>query len=118
MSIKKWKNALPIFFLFLTIMILLYVSLFSVKEGLTDINFAKDFCVTHQSSGKNLNESCQTLTKSNCTSTSCCVWASDKKCYAGDSGGLLFPNETSKKEDFYYYYQDTCYGKSCPSKTG
>ncbi len=75
----------------------------------------KAFCDTH--SGYDLEKSCQKLTKYNCGLTSCCVWAGDKKCKAGNVSGPLFNSDSNGKTIpiDYYYFQNKCYGEKCPN---
>ena len=59
---------------------------------------AHNFCLANQGSGSILNDSCNKLTKLNCQSTECCMWADSisntGKCVAGDkTNGPLFPNQ-------------------------
>ncbi len=82
----------------------------------TSINMSSvdDFCKSNSAS---LNESCAKLTKKNCNATSCCVVLNGKKCVAGNQDGPTFKTESG--EDItvdYYYYQNKCYGNSCPTK--
>jgi len=82
----------------------------------TSINMSSvdDFCKSNSAS---LNESCAKLTKKNCNATSCCVVLNGEKCVAGNQDGPTFKTESG--EDItvdYYYYQNKCYGNSCPTK--
>ena len=83
-----------------------------------NINMKKgdSFC-KHNMGSSSLNESCGNLTQRNCNSTSCCVWLSDEKCAAGGKGGPTFnTDDNGKTKDIdYYYYQNKCYGKKCPT---
>jgi hypothetical protein len=82
----------------------------------TSINMSSvdDFC---KSNSDSLNESCAKLTKKNCNATSCCVVLNGKKCVAGNQDGPTFKTESSQDITVdYYYYQNKCYGNSCPSK--
>ena len=97
-----------------------------------NINMKKgdSFC-KHNMGSSSLNESCGKLTKRNCNSTSCCVWLSvgerlnsgtsveefEEKCAAGGQGGPTFnTDDNGKTKDIdYYYYQNKCYGKKCPT---
>ena len=83
-------------------------------EGLK--NSSDAFCESHRGSSNKLNNSCGKLTKNNCVSTSCCVWTSDSKCFAGGSDGPTFnTDENGKTKNLdYYFYQDKCYGSKCP----
>lgn len=54
---------------------------------------AHNFCVSNQSTGSALNNSCGKLTKINCQATDCCIW-NKRRCVAGDkTNGPLFPNK-------------------------
>lgn len=82
----------------------------------TSINMTPvdDFCKSNSAS---LKESCGKLTKKNCNATSCCVMLNGEKCVAGNQDGPTFKTESG--EDItvdYYYYQNKCYGNSCPTK--
>lgn len=82
----------------------------------TSINLSpvSDFC---KSSSDSLKESCGKLTKKNCNATSCCIVLNGEKCVAGNQDGPTF--KTNSGEDItvdYYYYQNKCYGNSCPTK--
>ena len=73
------------------------------------------FCESHRGNSDVLEESCNKLTRDNCTATSCCVWTSDKKCKAGGQDGPLF-NTNAKgktKQLDYYYFQNECFGEKC-----
>ena len=79
-----------------------------------NLNPVSDFC---KSSSSSLKESCSKLTKKNCNSTSCCIMLNGEKCVAGNQDGPTF--KTNSGEDItvdYYYYQNKCYGDSCPIK--
>jgi cytoskeletal protein RodZ len=82
----------------------------------TSINMSPvdDFCKSNSAS---LKESCNKLTKKNCNSTSCCVILNGKKCVAGNQDGPTFKTESGEDVTVdYYYYQNKCYGNSCPTK--
>ena len=126
MNKKNMLNIIILYFMIIGFMYFYYANnteMTNMKEGLTDIHidtglssdFAKSFCESTNSSGAELQKECQKLTKGNCRSTSCCIWASNEKCYAGGKDGLLFNTESDGKkiELDYYYYKDTCYGKKC-----
>ena len=58
-------------------------------EGLTPASSGSQaFCDSH--TGYDLEQSCNKLTKYNCSLTSCCVYTNDNKCKAGNNGELLF----------------------------
>ena len=79
-----------------------------------NLNPVSDFC---KSSSDSLKESCTKLTKKNCNATSCCIVLNGGKCVAGNQDGPTF--KTDSGEDInvdYYYYQNKCYGNSCPAK--
>lgn len=129
MNKKNMLNIIILYFIIVGFMYFYYANntemtkMTKMKEGLTDIHidtglssdFSKSFCESTNSSGAELQKECQKLTKGNCRSTSCCIWASNEKCYAGGKDGLLFNTESDGKkiELDYYYYKDTCYGKKC-----
>ena len=76
------------------------------------------FCKNHEGDRKKLQESCSKLTKDNCVSTSCCVYAKmqgKKQCHSGDQHGPTFRrNENGKTHDIdYYYFRHKCYGDGC-----
>lgn len=76
------------------------------------------FCESYNGKSGELNEQCGDLTRDNCLSTSCCVYAKmdgAEKCFAGNEHGPTFRFDKSGKtnEIDYYYYQNKCYGKDC-----
>jgi cytoskeletal protein RodZ len=82
----------------------------------TSINMSPvdNFC---KSSSDSLKDSCTKLTKNNCNATSCCIILNGEKCVVGNQDGPTF--KTDSGEDItvdYYYYQNKCYGNSCPTK--
>ena len=82
----------------------------------TSINMSSvdDFCKSNSAS---LKESCAKLTKKNCNSTSCCVMLNGKNCVAGNQDGPTFKTDSGEDINIdYYYYQNKCYGDSCPAK--
>lgn len=86
------------------------------REGLTIINNKSDaFCENKRGASGELDKSCRTLTRDNCTTTSCCVWTSDDKCVAGGADGPTFnSDEKGKTIDLdYYYFKEKCFGKGC-----
>lgn len=78
-----------------------------------NLNPISDFC---KSSSDSLKNSCAKLTKKNCNSTSCCVVLNGEKCVAGNQDGPTFKTDSGKDITVdYYYYQNKCYGNSCPT---
>ena len=80
-------------------------------------NAADSFCKTNIGKGDTLEESCNNLTKTNCNTTSCCVYLNDTKCVAGAEDGPTFQtakNGEKIKVD-YYYYKAKCFG-NCDGK--
>lgn len=73
------------------------------------------FCETHK--GFDQETSCNSLTKSNCNSTSCCVWMNDGKCKAGNKSGPVFNSDSTGKSIPIksYSFQNKCYGNGCSS---
>ena len=79
-----------------------------------DLNPISDFC---KSGSDSLKTSCGKLTKKNCNSTTCCIMLNGKKCVAGNEDGPTFKTESGEDINIdYYYYQNKCYGNSCPVK--
>jgi len=80
------------------------------------MNKSDAFCESYRGSSGSLDDACGKLTQTNCGSTSCCVWTSDKKCVAGGQGGPTFNSDTKgkTKQLDYYYFQNKCYGEKCP----
>ena len=81
---------------------------------LINLNPVSDFC---KSSSASLKESCGKLTKKNCNSTSCCIVLNGETCVAGNQDGPTFKTDSGEDINIdYYYYQNKCYGNSCPTK--
>ena len=77
------------------------------------------FCKSHEGNRNKLQDSCSKLTKDNCVSTSCCVYADiegTEQCHAGDISGPTFRrDENGKTKNIdYYYFRNKCYGQGCP----
>lgn len=125
MDLKYLLKIITVFFLILSIIILINILGFKINEynntknvlyeGLENnpltINNSQAFCESHK--GFELETSCNSLTKDNCNLTSCCIWS--KKCRAGNKNGALF-NSDSKGKTIpldYYYFQNKCYGDKC-----
>jgi hypothetical protein len=91
-------------------------------EGLTNadssiiMNKSDAFCESYRGSSGALDDACGKLTKTNCNTTSCCVWTSDDKCVAGGANGPTFNSDAKgkTKQLDYYYFQNKCYGPKCP----
>jgi hypothetical protein len=79
-------------------------------------NSSTAFCDTNKGSSQEI--ACSKLTKYNCNLTSCCIWTSDNKCKAGNQDGPLFGSDSKGKTILldYYYFQNKCYGESCPNE--
>lgn len=81
-----------------------------------NITPASGFCESHLGKSADLEKSCNRLTKKRCAQTSCCVFTSNHKCSAGSVDGATY--KTDKNGELitmdYYYYQDKCFGKTCP----
>lgn len=77
------------------------------------MNSNSAFCETHK--GFDQETSCNSLTKSNCNLTSCCVWMNDGKCKAGNKSGPVFNSDTNGKSIPIesYLFQNKCYGNGC-----
>lgn len=80
------------------------------------MNKSDAFCESHRGSSGALDDECGKLTKTNCNTTSCCVWTSDNKCVAGGQSGPTFNSDAKgkTKQLDYYYFQNKCYGSKCP----
>ena len=79
-----------------------------------NLNPISDFC---KSSSDSLKTSCGKLTKKKCNSTTCCIMLNGEKCVAGNEDGPTFKTESGEDINIdYYYYQNKCYGNSCPTK--
>jgi hypothetical protein len=80
-------------------------------------NLEDSFCRFYDSnnSAMSQNESCGSLTQTNCMNTKCCVWGKNsdgEKCYAGGVSGPTFRTDrqgTNINMDSYYY-MNKCYG--------
>ena len=77
------------------------------------------FCKNHEGNRSKLQESCSKLTKDNCVSTSCCVYAKmqgEEQCHSGDINGPTFRRDKNgKTHDIdYYFYRNKCFGDDCP----
>ena len=84
-------------------------------EGLSQIETgANAFCESHRGSSGALNTSCGRLTNRNCNETSCCVFTNNK-CVAGSARGPTYnANSNGKTNTANFYYQNKCYGATCP----
>jgi hypothetical protein len=112
-TIKKiilFLGILPIFFILHFIGN--YLKGISV-EGLGLLNKTDAFCEVNK--GFELEKQCNALTETNCNTTSCCVWTSNKKCKSGDISGAVFNTDANGKTEIpeYYYYKNKCYGEKC-----
>ncbi len=84
-----------------------------VQNTSINLNPVSDFCKSNSAS---LKESCGKLTKKNCNATSCCIMLNGKKCVHGNQDGPTFKTDSGKDIAVdYYYYQNKCYGDSCPA---
>ena len=84
------------------------------KNTTINLNPITDFC---KSSSDSLKTSCGKLTKKNCNATTCCVMLNGEKCVVGNQDGPTFKTESGEDINIdYYYYQNKCYGDSCPNK--
>uniref|UniRef100_A0A6C0ER07 Uncharacterized protein n=1 Tax=viral metagenome TaxID=1070528 RepID=A0A6C0ER07_9ZZZZ len=115
------KYTLNIFIVTIVILFIIFCITYkpSITEGIDDtlnINTSDSFCKSHTGSSGTLNESCGKLTKSNCVSTTCCVFLNGDKCVAGTQEGPTYNTDDKgrTKDIDYYYYQNKCYGKKCP----
>lgn len=81
-----------------------------------DLSPSTSFCQSTDS-GKNMEESCNSLTYDNCNKVSCCGWlksASKTKCVYGDKSGPIFRTvDGTPIEIDEYYHKNLCYGSHC-----
>ena len=82
--------------------------------------YANAFCDYYDGKSSELNKKCGDLTKKNCKSTKCCVYAmmnGEEGCFAGNEHGptFRFNNEGKTNEIDYFYYNNKCYGNKCKS---
>ena len=80
-----------------------------------------NFCKTLQGNSHLIEKKCKRQTEGACKALSCCVLAKDKddkklRCIAGSKLGPTYHTDDNGKDlNFdYYYYQNKCYGTSCP----
>jgi hypothetical protein len=115
---KKSQYSL-VFVLIIFIGIIIIYNYKTNLEGLQnplDFSFTNkfaSFCNIYGSSANKLNSKCNEFTKTNCNSTSCCVW-SNSKCVAGNIDGPIYnTDQNGKTIEQDYYFQNKCYGKQC-----
>lgn len=81
-----------------------------------DLSPTTSFCQS-TNSGKNMEESCNSLTYDNCSKVSCCGWLKSKtktKCVYGNKSGPIFKTVDGEPlEVEEYYHNNICYGKNC-----
>lgn len=81
-----------------------------------DLSPTTSFCQSTKS-GKNMEESCNSLTYDNCNKVSCCGWlksTSKTKCvYGNKSGPTLKTLDGIPLEIDEYYHNNICYGINC-----
>ena len=68
-------------------------------------NLASSFCESYLGNSQELEGACNQLTETNCSQTSCCVYANNK-CVAGGLNGLTYNTDKDGKLitiDTYYY---------------
>lgn len=119
----KFKYVLNVFVVILFILSMIcfgnYILNKKIVESLS-IPFSMEdaFCEKYSKSGSNLENECNTLTKDNCLSTSCCIWTSEKKCAAGNASGALFNTDSQGNTESldYYFFKSKCYGTKCPDR--
>ena len=81
-----------------------------------DLSPPTSFCQL-TNSGKNMEESCNSLTYDNCNQVSCCGWLKSKsktKCVYGNKSGPVFKTfDGSPIEIDEYRHNNICYGSHC-----
>lgn len=63
----------------------------------------ESLCSLYASKPTELNSKCNSLTETNCNTTSCCVWLNGEKCVAGNSQGPTFLTTNGKNIDIKNY---------------
>lgn len=78
-------------------------------------NLASSFCESYLGNSQELEGACNQLTETNCSQTSCCVYANNK-CVAGGLDGPTYKTDKDGKLITMdtYYYLGKCRG-SCPT---
>ena len=92
----------------------------SYENNVIDLDFdlspATSFCQL-TNSGKNMEESCNSLTYDNCNQVSCCGWLKSKlktTCVYGNKAGPIFTTMDGKPLEMdEYYHNNICYGTNC-----
>jgi hypothetical protein len=89
-----------------------------ISKVVTVEGYANSFCKTLEGNSSNLNDQCKKLTKNNCISTSCCVYAkmdNVEGCMAGNESGPTFRfTEGGKTRNIdYFYFKNKCHGSKC-----
>ena len=92
---------------------------FDNKEG-NDKTGEKAFCDLHIGKSDKLEKECNKLSKTNCTSTTCCGWAEycdgKESCVAGKKNGPTFKgNAKEKKIVKNYHFHGLTKTTDCPS---
>jgi len=84
----------------------------NADKDLPVMDFSGDsLCTSFASQPMKLNESCGTLSKTNCNTTSCCVWLNETSCVAGDKNGPTFRTTKGKPiEVENYMFKGRMYG--------
>jgi hypothetical protein len=88
------------------------------ENNLVDVDLSPttSFCQL-TNSGKNMEESCNSLTYDNCNQVSCCGWlksASKTKCVYGNKSGPVFKTfDGIPIEIDEYRHNNICYGSHC-----
>jgi hypothetical protein len=81
-----------------------------------DLSPTTSFCQL-TTPGKNMEESCNSLTYDNCNKVSCCGWLKSKsktKCVYGNKSGPTFKTFDGKPIEIdEYYHNNICYGNNC-----
>jgi hypothetical protein len=90
----------------------------SYENNVIDVELSPttSFCEL-TNSGKNMEESCNSLTYDNCNKVSCCGWLkseSKTKCVYGNKSGPVFKTfDGTPIEIDEYRYKNICYGRHC-----
>jgi len=86
----------------------------STRKLSPDYSSEGGFCKENNHSIIELEEKCSQLSRGQCSYSPCCILLGGSKCVAGNENGRYrIDNYTvpyTRDTNYYYYYQDACYG--------
>ncbi len=89
----------------------------STRNLTPEYNYIGGFCQQYKHSKIELEKKCNSISRDQCASTSCCVLLGGSKCVSGNNNGPYrkanYTDTTIRNKD-YYYYNGKCYG-NCDS---